>query len=674
MSIETAASNNATKRSIDDLTEGREEKDEQVKKQQKISPPSHNGVAYIKAEFLKPVEKDNDSVAETLLINADDDEGSNERLADAVKGSGKQAGKKRGKKNRGQNKEREVSNFKEPCQLCPKYKFGGSEAGDLCSFGSDCKFCHDVDEYLSLKLPEIESNFFKKCPIYEESGYCPMGVKCKFLKSHWDADLKKLTFDPEEALKGYDRGVINLLSSESKQLLSRKNNYRFEDSDKIIEIQESFQQDYLEKHRSKQGTEDEKKLDDKLKNKRDHLKEVYAKYKDTRYFQKEKKNLDYHRKYILAPLTTVGNLPFRRLMKQLGCDITYSEMALCKPLIESHPSEWALAQAHKSEVPGFAFQMAGNQPWLVSKTCEAINKLLGTGDQKHFTEINLNIGCPIPLVFNSGAGSSLMDAPSKLIRMLNAMSYCAGDIPVTAKIRMGVKTDVPTAKQLVKRLISETDVQAITLHGRSREQRYTKLCDWKYIQDCAVEAKALEATYKSENDGKIEDRTARSYNLQFVGNGDLYDAKDWHKYMDECPELDSISIGRGCLIKPWIFEEIEHGDNIDKSSSERLDILADYAKFSMDHFGTDERGILQARRFFCEFMSFFHRYIPIGILEKQNKLNERPSAFFGRNDLESLLSSPDSQDWIKISEMFFGKAYDNFKFTPKHKSNSFNKE
>jgi len=91
----------------------------------------------------------------------------------------------------------------------------------------------------------------------------------------------------------------------------------------------------------------------------------------------------------------------------------------------------------------------------------------------------------------------------------------------------------------------------------------------------------------------------------------------------------------------------------------------------MEHFGTDERGILQARRFFCEFMSFFHRYIPIGILEKQNRLNERPKAFFGRNDLETLLASPDSNDWIKVSEMFYGKAHDNFKFTPKHKSNSF---
>ncbi|KAL6949408.1 hypothetical protein ACO0OE_001495 [Hanseniaspora uvarum] len=621
----------------------------------KKTKPSHDGIAHIKPEFVKPINTFQD------YGNNDDDEGSNERLEE---GNGKS---KKFKKKKGQNKQREVSNFKEACQLCPKYKYGKTTSIDgPCDFEDSCKYCHNIDEYLASKLPEVDSTFFKTCPIFKTYGHCPMGVKCKFLSSHYENN--SLTFDPEVTSKAYDKNIINVLPSQNKVLLSKKNNFEYKDTDKIIQIQESFQQNYLNKHRSKKGTEDEKILDSKLNPKKELLDEVFEKYKDTRYFETKKNKLDYRRKFILAPLTTVGNLPFRRLMKSLSCDITYSEMALSKPLIEGAPSEWALIQAHKEEIPGFAFQIAGNQPWLVGKTCEAINKLL---PQKSFSEINLNIGCPIPLVFNSGAGSALMDNPSKLIRMLNIMSYCSAEIPVTAKIRMGIKSDAPTAKNLIKRLIYDTDVQAITLHGRSREQRYTKLNDWEYIKECAVEAKKIEADYKSENDGKINDMTARSYDLQFIGNGDIYDARDWHRVMNDCPELDSISIGRGCLIKPWIFEEIKHGDNIDKSSTERLDILRDYAQYSMEHFGTDERGILQARRFFCEFMSFFHRYIPIGILEKQNRLNERPKAFFGRNDLETLLASPDSNDWIKVSEMFYGKAHDNFKFTPKHKSNSF---
>ncbi|GMF82757.1 unnamed protein product [[Candida] boidinii] len=131
-------------------------------------------------------------------------------------------------------------------------------------------------------------------------------------------------------------------------------------------------------------------------------------------------------------------------------------------------------------------------------------------------------------------------------------------------------------------------------------------------------------------------------------------------------------IARGALIKPWIFEEIEAKQYIDKSATERLSILEKYSKFAITHWGSDEYGVNSARRFLCEFMSFTHRYIPVGILERlPPKLNERPPQWKGRNELETLLGSNDANDWIKISEMFLGKSSDSFKFIPKHKSNSY---
>ena len=95
----------------------------------------------------------------------------------------------------------------------------------------------------------------------------------------------------------------------------------------------------------------------------------------------------------------------------------------------------------------------------------------------------------------------------------------------------------------------------------------------------------------------------------------------------------------------------------------------------LSHFGSDTAGVNTTRRYLCEALSFTHRYIPIGLLEVlPGKLNDRPPAFRGRDELETLLASPDSRDWVKISEMFLGKAPENWSFVPKHKSNAYGAE
>ncbi|MCL6404052.1 tRNA-dihydrouridine synthase family protein, partial [Pectobacterium carotovorum subsp. carotovorum] len=184
----------------------------------------------------------------------------------------------------------------------------------------------------------------------------------------------------------------------------------------------------------------------------------------------EKRQLNFKDKKILSPLTTVGNLPFRRLMKKYGCDITYSEMALGIPLIQGTNSEWALPKSHISEKGGFGVQIACSKVWQASKAAET----LATYCPEGINEINLNSGCPIDLLYRQGAGSALLDNPARMIRCLNGMNYVSGEIPVTVKIRTGTKDSSPMADLLVKRLVHETDVAAITLHGRSRQQRYTK--------------------------------------------------------------------------------------------------------------------------------------------------------------------------------------------------------
>jgi tRNA-dihydrouridine synthase 3 len=207
----------------------------------------------------------------------------------------------------------------------------------------------------------------------------------------------------------------------------------------------------------------------------------------------------------------------------------------------------------------------------------------------------------------------------------------------------------------------------IQIHGRSRLQRYSKLANWDYVLQCARSQDPMKPL------------------VPIIGNGDIFSWEDWkdHQNMIESNLLNSdedensllklcscAMLGRGSLIKPWLPQEIKEQRVVDISASERLDMLKRFCDYGMEHWGSDQQGIDTTRRFLLEWCSFLYRYVPAGITERVQRMNQRPPMYIGRSDTETLLSSPDSRDWIRISEMFLGKISDSFVFIPKHKSNA----
>ena len=158
-----------------------------------------------------------------------------------------------------------------------------------------------------------------------------------------------------------------------------------------------------------------------LAKQKEERKDNEASYVEAPFTIAEKKKLHLRNAKIVSPLTTVGNLPYRRLMKTLGADVTYSEMALSVPLIQGHNPEWALPKAHVSEYPGFGVQIASSKHWAAAKAAEAIYR-----NTTHVSELNLNCGCPIDLLYKQGQGSALLDQPSKLLRILSGMNASSG--------------------------------------------------------------------------------------------------------------------------------------------------------------------------------------------------------------------------------------------------------
>uniref|UniRef100_A0A060T1M5 tRNA-dihydrouridine(47) synthase [NAD(P)(+)] n=1 Tax=Blastobotrys adeninivorans TaxID=409370 RepID=A0A060T1M5_BLAAD len=595
-------------------------------------PGRIKGLAQVKPEFVIP--KEQSSVDPNEEFN-DEDEGRSKPENDEKGGK---------KKKRGQNKNRKLLQGKEEVRLCDQIKFTADPKD--CKFGENCRYEHDVEKYISSKPADVPG----MCPVAQAIGVCPAGLKCRWLGSHF-AEGRVIQDEAKHAEAIKTNYEINQTSAEVKNDLQRKR-FDYSKSNKFIQYLDAT----INEPPVKQGDQKEEE-----ETKQEETKENYASYVEPPFLPSEKKKLYYDRAKILSPLTTVGNLPFRRLMKTLSCDVTYSEMALSLPLIQGQKSEWALPKAHSSEVGGFAVQIAASKYWQATKAAEAVATYC-----PDISEINLNCGCPIDLLYRQGAGSALLDNPARLLRMLRGMNAVSNDIPVTVKIRTGTRDGHPTAKTLVKRVVDEGQAAAIILHGRSRAQRYAKLANWDYIHEVAD----LVKQERQASEEKAEDGN-RIVKPWIIGNGDVYSYRDWYDAVEK-HGVDSVMVARGALIRPWIFEEVDAQQYLDKSASERLEYIRQYANFGLEHWGSDDYGVNVTRRFLCEWLSFTHRYVPVGILEYMPpKINDRPPPFKGRNEMETLLASSDYKDWIKITEMFLGPASDGFEFTPKHKSNAY---
>ena len=310
--------------------------------------------------------------------------------------------------------------------------------------------------------------------------------------------------------------------------------------------------------------------------------------------------------------------------------------------------------------------MCGAKPELLVPTAEVLAREVGRG----LDFVDVNCGCPIDLVYNKGAGSALLDHANKLGRIVRGMSEALGEIPLTIKLRTGT-TSKPTTHKIFARAQTEWGVGGLSLHGRSRKQRYKNDADWGYIRTCVDTLHDAVRTWNEEPQHADEPDMVP---VPVYGNGDVYGWRDYYDHLEHA-HVDGTMIARGALIKPWIFTEIKERRDWDISSRERLDMIRQYASYGLTHWGSDTQGVNTTRRFLCEMLSFTHRYVPLGLLDHiPVRMNDRPPPFHGRDPLESLLSSPSAHDWVRISDMFLGPAPPDWHFTPKHRSNAYEQQ
>ena len=292
----------------------------------------------------------------------------------------------------------------------------------------------------------------------------------------------------------------------------------------------------------------------------------------------------------LAPLTFGGNLPFRRLCVGLGAEVTVGEMAVVYKLLRDRNSEFALLKSHPEE-PFFGAQLAERKP-------EALAEGARIAETRGARFVDLNCGCPIDEITRHGLGASLLKKPGRLARLVEAMRK-AVTVPVTVKLRTGWAEGRENVSELA-RACEEAGAAAITIHGRTREQRYAKAADWDLIGRVAAERR-----------------------VPVVGNGDILTHYEARARMARSG-VTSVMLARGALIKPWLFREIREGRTWLPSPEERLGIIWRFVELLREHFHDDERGRRRALRFLPWHLNFFCRYRPLPDAEFEGRSREHP--------------------------------------------------
>ncbi|KAI5749045.1 hypothetical protein M8J76_004230 [Diaphorina citri] len=600
-----------------------------------------SGVAKIKQEFIV---EDHVKVLSIECVN-ETDKRKLEELEVEDDGTAKKKFKKNKQVLKGQNKARGPTFVTKPEDCyCPFLK--DSTLEQTCKYGEKCKFVHDKNVFMKSKPEDIS----EQCYVFSQHGYCPMGIACRFGSSHLDENGGNIV--KEDVLKEWKNTVgnktVNVLANEVRQDL-RKHTYNFEKSEKICKENKASKSENKDtddccKNQDSKVIEGREEIntpntDDVIKVQEETKSGPVLDTDIIKIKNSEKKRIDWQGKLYLSPLTTVGNLPFRRLCKKWGADITCSEMAVATELLKSSPQEWALIKRHESE-DLFGVQLCGNNPYVLTKCTQLLE------EQMVVDFVDVNLGCPIEFIYKQGSGSGLLQRANILQSVITCMNEVSS-LPITVKTRTGIHRDNNIIHNFMPKF-RDWGASLITLHGRTREQRYTKQADWDYIEKCAQLCSPT----------------------PLYGNGDILSYEDYTESLKKSPSISGVMIGRGALIKPWIFQEIKEKKLFDISSSERFDILKEYVNYGLEHWGSDTRGVETTRRFLLEWLSFLHRYIPVGLLESTQKMNQRPPMYHGRNELETLMTSSNCSDWIKISEMLLGKIPAGFSFLPKHKANS----
>ena len=226
--------------------------------------------------------------------------------------------------------------------------------------------------------------------------------------------------------------------------------------------------------------------------------------------------------YILGPMAGVTDLPFRLLCKEQGAGLLCMEMVSAKAILYNNKNTESLLEIHPEETP-VSLQLFGSDPKIVSEMAKRI-------EERPFSILDINMGCPVPKVVRNGEGSALMKDPKLVYELVHGVVRAIRK-PVTVKIRKGFDEEHVNAVEIA-RIAEEAGAAAIAVHGRTREQYYSGRADWEIIR-----------------------QVKEAVRIPVIGNGDVTSGER-AAALREQTGCDGVMIARGAQGNPWIFSEL----------------------------------------------------------------------------------------------------------------------